>query len=210
MMRNILILLAALILVAACNKEVRQGLLPAGSVVLALGDSLTAGAGVNTDEAWPALLAIDTQWNVINGGVSGNTSFEALQRLPSLLAQYDPVLVIVTLGGNDMLQQHPVQEIVANLNEIISQCRRHNAKIVLLATPKPSPIGAVFQHLSAPDFYKSVADAQHVPLINDTMAEVLSEPELKVDALHPNAAGHRLLADKLLEELKTIGYASAN
>lgn len=209
-MRRILCLIAAIILVAACSREIKQHRLPAGSVVLALGDSLTAGVGVNSDEAWPALLAASTHWNIINGGVSGDTSEAALQRLPSLLAQHDPVLVLVTLGGNDMLRHRPQQETIANLNEIISLSRAHGAQTVLLATPNPSVIGAVFQHLSAPDFYAQIAQAQQLPLIENAFAEILSDPNLKVDALHPSAAGHRLLADKLLDELKTIGYAAAD
>ncbi|MGC2164590.1 MAG: arylesterase [Gallionella sp.] len=210
LMQRILLLLAALFMLTTCSNEIKQQALPADSVVLALGDSLTAGAGVNADEAWPALLAARTQWNIINGGVSGDTSEAALQRLPSLLAQHDPVLVIVTLGGNDMLRHLPPQETIANLNEIINLVRAHGAKAILLATPNPSVMGAVFQHLSAADFYKNVAKAQQVPLIENAIAEVLSNPDLKVDALHPNAAGHRLLANKILGELNVIGYSNAN
>lgn len=209
-MRRILYLIAAIMLVAACSSEIKQQPLPAGSVVLALGDSLTAGVGVNTDEAWPALLAADTGWNVINGGVSGDTSEAALQRLPSLLAQHDPVLVLVTLGGNDMLRHRPLEETISNLNEIISLTRAHGAKAVLLATPNPSVMGAVFQHLSAADFYRKVAEAQQVPMIEDAIAEVLSDPDLKVDALHPNVAGQRLLSEKILGALRAIGYNNAN
>lgn len=204
--RHFILLIAVLVLAAACSK-VKQEAIPAGSRVLALGDSLTAGAGVTPEEAWPDLLANRTGWVVINGGVSGDTSGAALLRLPALLEQHDPVLVLVALGGNDMLRHIPQQETIANLEKIVGLIKAHGAKTVLLATPNPSLMGAVFQHLSAADFYRQVADAQQVPLIEDAIAEVISDPQMKGDQLHPNAAGHALLSEKIFEDLKTIGYA---
>ncbi|MBU1427178.1 MAG: arylesterase [Gammaproteobacteria bacterium] len=204
--RQLLLLFAAILLTAACGK-IKEEAIPPGSVVLALGDSLTEGAGVTREEAWPNLLAGKTGWVVINGGVSGNTSDDALRRLPGLLEEHAPVLVLVTLGGNDMLRHLPPQETVSNLEKIISMIKAHGAKPVLLATPNPSLMGAVFQQLSAADFYQQVADAQKVPLIRDAIADVLSAPQLKGDPLHPNAGGHVLLSEKIFEELKSIGYA---
>ena len=195
----------ALVLLAACGK-VKEQAIPPGSPVLALGDSLTEGAGVAAEQAWPSLLAGKTGWVVTNGGVSGDTSAAALQRLPALLDQHRPLLVLVTLGGNDMLRRLPQQETMANLEKIVALIRAHGAKPVLLATPNPSLMGAVFQHLTAADFYQQLAEAQQVPLLKDAMASVLSDPQLKVDQLHPNAAGHVLLAEKIYKELQSLGY----
>lgn len=205
-LRFFLALLAVLVLPVACSKEKAEPI-PTGSIVLALGDSLTEGAGVTREEAWPNLLANKTGWTVINGGVSGDTSSEALLRLPSLLEEHKPVLVLVAVGGNDMLRHLPQQETVANLGKIIALIKIHGAKPVLLATPNPSLMGAVFQTLSAADFYQKVADAQQVPLIEDAIADVISDPQLKGDPLHPNAAGHALLSKKIYDSLKSIGYA---
>ncbi len=201
-----LCLLAAIAIVAACGK-VKEPTLPPDSTVLALGDSLTAGAGVTAGEAWPSLLANRTGWLVVNGGVSGDTSGAALQRLPGLLEEHKPVLVLVLLGGNDMLRRIPEAETVANLGQILSLIKSHGASAVLLATPQPSVAGAVFRSLSAPDFYQKVAKEHRVPLIEDAVPDVLSDPQLKVDALHPNAAGHAQLAEKIFKELQEIGYA---
>ena len=207
-LRQFILLIAAIVLVAACSSRTEEQALPAGSQVLALGDSLTAGNGVTREEAWPDLLARKTGGVVVNGGVSGNTSEEALQRLPSLLEQQNPVLVLVTLGGNDMLRRIPQQQTIANLEQILTLIKSHGAKAVLLATPQPNVMGAVFQHLSAPDFYRKIAEQQQVPLIEDAIADVLSDPELKGDPLHPNAAGHVLLSEKIFKELKSLGYAA--
>ena len=203
--RQFFLLLAVVVLAGACSK-VKEEAVPPGSVVLALGDSLTEGAGGSRAEAWPNLLASRTGWMVINGGVSGDTSEGALRRLPSLLEEHKPVLVLVALGGNDMLRHLPEQESVANLEQIITLIRTHNAKPVLLATPQPSIAGAVFHHLSAAVFYRQVADTQKVPLIKDAIADVLSDPQLKGDPLHPNAAGHALLSEKIYKDLKSFGY----
>jgi acyl-CoA hydrolase len=200
-------LLAAIVFVAACGSKAKEEALPAGSRVVALGDSLTEGAGVAPEEAWPALLASRTGWVVINGGVSGDTSGGALHRLPALLDEHNPVLVLVALGGNDMLRRVPEEETVANLGKMLATIKAHGAKPVLLATPNPSVAGAVFQNLSAADFYRLVAEEQGVPLIEEAIAEVLSDPQMKGDPIHPNAAGHSQLAQKIFDALKSIGYA---
>lgn len=206
--RHLILLIIAIVLVAACSGKAKEEIVLPGSRVLALGDSLTEGAGVTPEEAWPDLLARQTGWVVINGGVSGDTSFAALRRLPALLEDEHPVLVLVTLGGNDMLRHIPQQETIANLEKILTLIKAHGAKSVLLATPKPSIAGAVFRNLSVADFYRKVADAQRVPLIEDEIADVLSDPLMKGDPLHPNAAGHALLSKKIFKALKSIGYAS--
>jgi lysophospholipase L1-like esterase len=200
------LLMLAVMLLAACGKEPQEAVLPSGSVVLALGDSLTAGAGVSPEQAWPDLLATKTGWVVVNGGVSGDTSADALKRLPALLDEHSPALVLVALGGNDMLRHVPEQETVANLGRMLDQVKAHGAKAVLLATPKPSVAGAAFQNLAPPEFYKTVAERYQVPLIEDAIPEVLSDPQLKGDPLHPNVQGHELLAGKIFEELRAIGY----
>ena len=198
--------LLALLLVAACSQP-KQAALPPGAKVLALGDSLTAAHGVTPEQAWPALLGQRTGWVVINAGVSGDTSAAALQRLPPLLDEHNPQLVLVTLGGNDMLRRLPHGQTVANLGQMLTLAKARGAKAVLLATPKPSIAGAVFNNLSAADFYRQVAKEHQVPLIEDALPEVLSNTDLKADQLHPNAAGHALLSKKIFDGLAAIGYA---
>lgn len=203
-MRGLLALIA--LLLAACGPP-KEAPLPPGSRVLALGDSLTAPHGVEPGEAWPALLAERTGWMVVNGGVSGDTSAGGLQRLPALLDEHNPQLVLVTLGGNDMLRRTPQGQTIVNLGQLLALVKAHDAKAVLLATPKPSIAGAVFNNLSPPDFYAEVAKTHQVPLIADALPEVLSDTNLKGDQLHPNVAGHALLATKIFEALRKIGYA---
>jgi acyl-CoA thioesterase-1 len=198
--------IALLLLTAACGGS-KESPLPAGTKVLALGDSLTAPHGVRPGEDWPTLLGQRTGWVVINGGISGDTSGGALERLPALLDEHQPKLVLVTLGGNDMLRKLPQGETVANLGRMIDLVSSRGAKAVLLATPKPSIAGAVFNNLSPADFYADVAKDKKVPLIRDALPEVLSDAALKGDQLHPNAAGHAKLDEKIHADLKKIGFA---
>jgi acyl-CoA hydrolase len=104
-----------------------------------------------------------------------------------------------------MLRHVAVQETITNLEKMIALVRVHGAKPILLGIPKPSIAGAVFRNLSAAEFYRDIAKNQQVPLIEDAIADVLSDPQLKVDQLHPNAAGHQLLTKKILDELRKIG-----
>lgn len=194
-----------LALLAACGGKPAEPQ-PPGTVVLALGDSLTAGYGLDPAQAWPALLAEKTGWRIVNGGVSGDKASDALARLPALLDEHAPKLVLVALGGNDMLRRLPEEQTRASLARILELVRGHNAQPVLLATPKPSVAGVVFQSLSPPDFYAEVARERKVPLIADAIAEVLSDPGLKLDQLHPNAEGHKVLAGKLFDALRKLGY----
>ena len=199
--------LAALLLAVACGGTKKEAALQAGTRVLALGDSLTAPHGVQPGEDWPTLLGQKTGWIVVNAGVSGDTSAGALARLPALLDEHQPQLVLVTLGGNDMLRKLPQAQTVANLGRMLDLVKASGAKAVLLATPKPSIAGAVFNNLSAADFYAEVAKDKKVPLIEDALPEVLSDTALKSDQLHPNAIGHARLGEKIHADLKKIGFA---
>jgi lysophospholipase L1-like esterase len=201
-------LVALLLALTACGGKSRETPLPSGTKVVALGDSLTAPHGVQPQEAWPMLLGQKTGWQVINGGVSGNTSADALTRLPALLEEHQPQLVLITLGGNDMLRKQPAGQTIANLERMIDMARSKGAKVVLLATPKPSLAGAVFNSLSPPEFYAEIAKDKKVPLIEDAIPKALSDTTLKGDQIHPNAAGHARLGELIHAELKKIGFVS--
>lgn len=101
----LLALLSTSVLLACGAKTPPVAAVPAGASVLALGDSLTAGVGARPGEDWPSLLAEHTGWEVTNAGVSGDTSAQGLARLPALLQEHAPLLVIVGLGGNDFLRR---------------------------------------------------------------------------------------------------------
>jgi acyl-CoA hydrolase len=194
----------AILLAVGCGKE-KLPPLPPDAVVLVVGDSISAGFGVDPDQAWPGLLADRSGWRVVNGGVSGDLSADALSRLPALLERHAPQLVLLEIGGNDMLRGVPEGRTRGNLEQMILAAKAGGAQVVVMAVPRPSLMGAALSALKPAEFYRSVAEQQRVPLLADVLSDVLSRQNLKLDPLHPNAAGHATLADRTAESLRQLG-----
>lgn len=190
---------------AACGGD-RHAALPPGSVVVVLGDSISAGHGLAPEQAWPVLLAEQSGWRVINAGVSGDTTADGLARLPDQLEAHRPAAVILELGGNDLLRRMPDATARDNLKRMVALVRAAGAEPILMATPRPSLAGAVFARLSDAEFYAAVAKAEKVFLIDGVLSDVLSEAGLKLDQLHPNAEGQRRVAAGVAARLKQGGW----
>lgn len=208
MHRRSLIAGALALAIAACGKPQRAPLSP-DSTVLALGDSLTWGSGASSAEAaWPALLAARSGWRVINAGVPGDISAGALQRLPALLDEHQPKLVIVSLGGNDFLRGVPAAVTEANLAAILAAALAAGAKALLVAVPRPTALGAALGSLSDHPLYEKLADSAHVPLLAGAWSEVLGDATLKSDPIHANDAGYARFAERAHARLRELGWAA--
>ena len=193
-----------LLLLNGCGRKAARSALPRGSRVLALGDSLTAGFGASAGGDYPRRLAGITGWQVINGGVSGDTSAQALARLPGLL-QPKPGLALVCIGGNDFLRKLPEAETRNNIAEIIESVQKENIPAVLVGVPHLS-VGALFGHLSDHPLYQELAEQYKIPLFGDAWSEILSDEKLKSDQIHANAAGYKAFAEKLEKFLQEEGF----
>jgi acyl-CoA thioesterase I len=206
-MRRRTLLLSATAALPACGKRppAKARALPAGSVVLALGDSITHGTGAAAEAAYPAQLARLTGWNVINGGVPGDTSAQGLARLPALLAEHRPALVIVSLGGNDFLRRLPEGETEANLRGSVVLAREAGAQVVLVAVPRPTLAAAIGAGLSDHPLYERVASGLALPLHAGGWARVLGDDKLKSDQIHANAEGYRVFVEGLMTTLRASG-----
>ena len=189
----------------ACSKTAPHAALPAGSTILALGDSLTAGYAADAEAAYPAVLASLTGWQIINGGVSGNTSAQALARLPALMRR-QPQLVLVSIGGNDFLRKVPEADTRSNIRQIVQQIKAAGVPAVLVAVPSFTT-GALFGRLSEHPMYEELAAELNVPLFKGAWAEVLGNKKLKSDQIHANAQGYRVFAEKMWAFLKQQGFA---
>ena len=189
----------------ACSKTAPHAALPAGSTILALGDSLTAGYATDAEAAYPAVLASLTGWQIINGGVSGNTSAQALARLPALMRR-QPQLVLVSIGGNDFLRKVPEADTRSNIRQIVQQIKAAGVPAVLVAVPYFTT-GALFGRLSEHPMYEELAAELNVPLFKGAWAEVLGNKKLKSDQIHANAQGYRVFAEKMWAFLKQQGFA---
>lgn len=168
-------------------------------MILAFGDSLTAGKGAARDQSYPAELARLSHKTVINAGISGEISAAGLRRLPALLDKHQPELLILCHGGNDILRKLDLDKTRQNLETMIQLAKQRGIQVLVLAVPRPKLI------LSAPEFYLQAANNTGVPIDNDIMSSVLSDRQLKADSFHPNAAGYAVIARHIHERLNTQG-----
>lgn len=169
-------------------------------VILAFGDSLTYGTGASGGQDYPSVLSQLTGHEVINAGIPGEISQEGLKRLPDLLDQYQPALLILMHGGNDILRKLPVEQTRANLQAMIAAAKQRNIQVVLLGVPKFSLL-----LLSSAEFYGELADSEALVADLQTLPEILSDNQLKADTVHPNSKGYRLLAERIADLLRERG-----
>ena len=197
--RRFVFALVAVFFLAACERAPTLPKLSPHDVIVAFGDSLTHGTGASRDTAYPAVLASLTGRTVVNAGVPGDTTASALQRLPAVLAEHQPRLVLLCLGGNDMLRKHPESATESNLRLLVQTIRASGAEVMLIAVPQPKLFGG------APDFYGRIAREMQLPLEDDVFNTVLKDNRLKADPIHANAAGYRVVAERLAEFLHETG-----
>ena len=189
---------------SACSKP--ETALPANSTVLILGDSLTQGVGASSAQTnYPALLKQQTQWHIINGGVSGNTSAQALARLPELLQQHQPKLVIISIGGNDFLQRLPNSDTQANIAQSIALSQQSGAQVLLVAVPELT-LAAAVGHPNDHAMYADLAQIQQVHLLEDAWSDVLGDEALRADPVHANDTGYQVFTESLTKRLQQIGW----
>ena len=199
-MKRLAFALAFAFLVASCGQKIPR-LSPVGpnDVIVAFGDSLTYGTGANETESYPAVLAQLINRKVIRAGVPGETTSGGLERLESVIEEHRPALMIVGLGGNDMLRRVDDAEIKANLRRILQAIRGRGIAVVLFGVPKPALI------TSAPEFYAELAKELGIPYEGKIVTDVLYRPDQKSDAIHPNAKGYRRMAEAFAALLKKAG-----
>jgi lysophospholipase L1-like esterase len=184
--------------------EPQQDILPAGSTVIALGDSLTYGYGASPETAYPTVLADLSKWRVINAGVNGDTSSDVLARVEKITKQ-NPNLVLLGVGGNDVLQRIQSDTTRANITAIIDTLQAKNIDVILVAEPHLSA-SALFGKVSDNPLYEDIADAKDIPLYSSGWSAVLSDDTLKSDQIHANAAGYRQFAEGLHGYLQEEGW----
>ena len=177
--------------------------------LLVLGDSISAAFGLDTRQGWVSLLeqrlaAEGFDYQVVNASVSGDTSAGGLARLPTLLAEHRPQLVIVELGGNDGLRGQPPAQLQQNLAAIVQSARESGARVLLLGMQLPPNYGARYNALFS-QVYADVAGAAQVPLLGFFLEGVGGVPALmQGDGIHPNAAAQPRLLDNLWPQLKPL------
>jgi acyl-CoA thioesterase I len=187
---------ALLLLFAACSKTPQLSKLPNDAVVLAFGDSLTLGTGATPETSYPAALEKLIGRRVVSAGVPGELSADGLQRLPDVLDEEQPKLLILCHGGNDLIRQTGEAQAEANLRAMMTLAKNKGIQIVMLAVPKPGLM------LAPPPYYEKIAADFNVPIEAGILRSILASPNLKSDTIHPNAADYQKIAEAIMVLLK--------
>lgn len=204
--RRSVLLLSLAVLLAACGRKPKRPRVPPGAAVLALGDSITFGTGAAPQASYPAVLSRLTGWNVVNAGVPGDSSAQALARLPALLRQHSPLLVLVSIGGNDFLRRVPTDQTRANIRGICQQVIANGAQVLLVGVPEAGVFAALTRSLKDHPLYEELTAELKVPLHSGGWAEVLSDPALRSDPIHANASGYDRFAHGVFATARVLGW----
>jgi acyl-CoA thioesterase-1 len=177
-------------------------------VILAFGDSLTAGYGVPHGSGYPEQLqrkldSLGYKYRIVNMGISGDTTSGGRARMQAAL-NVMPSIVILELGANDGLRGMPVPEMQANLEEIITQFRKTGVKVVLAGMTLPRNYGAAYVK-SFEDVFRGLATKYNLPLIPFFLEGVAGNPKYTLaDFMHPNAEGYTLVTDIVMKTLESV------
>ncbi len=179
-----------MLVIVSCSEN-KATLIPLAddAVILAYGDSLTFGLGANTyTESYPAVLQDVTGLTVINEGIPGEVSAQGLKRLPMVLEEVKPNIVILCHGGNDLIRRLGKEQLKNNLNQMIKLIQQSGAEVVLLGVPTFNLM------LTVPELYSELAETYKLPIDMELLPTIERDPKMKSDQIHPNAAGYSVMA----------------
>lgn len=177
--------------------------------IVAFGDSLTAGFGLSEKDSYPYLLqeklrADGYDFEVINAGVSGDTSAGGLERIDWSLNQENVQILILELGANDLLRGLPVEKMKQNLDTMIKKAKAKNVKVLLCGMLAPPTMGAKYQREFVAVF-PDLASEHKVEFLPFILENIAANPKLNLpDGIHPNAEGAKIMTDNIYQALKPL------
>ncbi|USD62262.1 arylesterase [Vibrio sp. SCSIO 43140] len=175
--------------------------------ILILGDSLSAGYNMSADLSWPTMLSDklsgdSTDFTVINGSVSGDTTGNGLAKLPGLLTEHQPDYVLIELGANDGLRGFQPNIIQRNLSTLITKSQDAGAEVFLMQIRVPPNYGKRYSTMFE-NIYPTLAEEHNVPLIPFFLEQIIIKPEwMMEDGLHPKAEAQPFIAEIVAESLQ--------
>ncbi|MEQ1775919.1 MAG: arylesterase [Burkholderiales bacterium] len=189
-----------ILLSAGCGPGVpKTGKLAPSDVIVAFGDSLTFGTGAAEADSYPVVLGQLIGRQVVRAGVPGEVTEGGLARVQDVIDEHKPKLMIVCLGGNDMLRKVDESQTKSNLRTIIKTIQSQGIAVVLMGVPKPALL------TGAPPFFDEIAKEFGIPYEGKIVTDVLYQRDQKSDAIHPNAKGYRRMAEAIAALLKKAG-----
>ena len=178
-------------------------------VAVVLGDSLSAGYGVKIQESWPFILENNlnskgVNIRVINAGISGDTTSGGLYRLPKLLKEHKPKLVILELGGNDGLRGMSIKKVIRkNLDTMIRMSLDAESKVLLIGVELPPNYGATYTD-NFKNMYLDLATQYNLPLVQGSIKEMVSLNLMQEDGIHPNTKGHLQIEKEVKSKILSL------
>lgn len=195
---------------SAVNKPLIQPNIISGKPkIVAFGDSLTAGFGLAEPESYPYLLqeklaADGYNYEVVNAGVSGDTSLGGLERIDWTLQTENIEILILELGANDLLRGMPVARMKENLSTIIERARAKRVKVLLCGMIAPPTMGSDYQR-DYSNVFPDLATEHKVAYLPFLLDGIALKKELnQADGIHPNAAGTKIMMENVYKELKPL------
>jgi acyl-CoA thioesterase-1 len=207
-MRWLAVALFTVVAAIGCNEDSPTSPGQSVPVIVAFGDSLTSGPGLRAEETYPALLQQRLrreghEHRVVNAGVTGDTTSEAVVRFDAALVP-DTKILILAIGGNDGLRRVPVATVERNIATMIERAQARDIEVLLCQMEAP-PLGGLTYTFEFHRVYTRLADRYKVPLVPFFLIGIIGNDELDLDdTLHPNAAGHRVIADAIWPHLRAM------
>lgn len=197
-----------LLLTIVTSLTYAQGTTAATTKILVMGDSLSAGYGIDIQQGWVNLLEKELTKNhavqIINASVSGETSSGGNNRLPALLAEHQPDIVILELGGNDGLRGHPLKLVEKNLQAMVDASKKNNAKVLLAGMQIPPNYGARYSS-QFKALYEKLAEKNELELIPFLLEGIGGDATLmQRDGIHPTADAQPIIVNNVLPELEKM------
>jgi len=169
-----------------------------GTNVIAFGDSLVEGVGASRGRDLVWLLSTRSGTPIINAGRRGNTTADALARLDRDVLARDPRVVIVVLGGNDLIRRVPREQTLDNLSRIVERIRARGAGVILA----PVSLGVLVDQYA--DGYEEIAERTASVLVPDILDGILGHADMTADPIHPNDRGYDLMAARIEPALRAM------
>lgn len=194
------LLLATLVL--GCVKTRVKNIDSKGKNIVCFGDSITAGHGAEREQAYPFLISRMVVFPVVNSGIDGDTSREALKRIEPNVLSREPLLVIIEFGGNDFLTKIPLDETIKNLEVMIKKMQAEGAMVAVVDVSS----GIVMD--SYRNEFKRLSRRHSAIFVPRILDGILTDPLLKSDYIHPNAEGYKIVAQRVYQAI--IPYLNEN
>jgi len=161
--------------------------------IVFFGDSITAGKGAGAGEDFPSLIGKTLNIPIVNAGVSGSTTHDALLRINKDVISKNPSIVVIELGGNDLLEHVDIGVSRRNFDSILSKISTTGAKIVVL------DVKFFVFHQKYETDWRDLAKKYNAVYAPDILEGIIADPRLKFDDIHPNAKGYQKIAEKLTQ-----------